>query len=273
MIGNSDRYEIPRWAIMWGVAWGLFSILKLLTWANRTSKSAPVWKHVAYLVAWPGMDVDTFLTVPALHPPALGAWAFAFSKMLGGLAVLLLVVPQFPSDQPFLLGWVGMWGIVFLLHFGLFDVLACCWQACGIKAVPIMNWPLRSRSLAEFWGQRWNLAFRDLTHRYLFRPLVPLAGPVGALFMGFVVSGLIHDVVISLPAGGGYGLPTAYFLLQGAALIFERSRWGRALGPGHGWQGWIFAACVVLIPCPLLFHRPFVCGVMFPFLQWLGLNT
>jgi alginate O-acetyltransferase complex protein AlgI len=258
---------------MWGVALGMFAALKLVTWAKRTVTSAKLWKQLAYLLGWPGMDADAFLEARPKHPPAIGTWAFAWIKMLFGLAVLLLVVPRLPAGHPYLIGWVGMWGIVFLLHFGLFDVLACTWQQLGIRAVPIMNWPPLAKSLSEFWGQRWNLAFRDATHRYLFRPLVRVIGPVGAMLSGFLVSGLIHDLVISLPAGGGYGLPTVYFMLQGFAILLERSRWGRATGLDRGWRGWVFAASVVVLPCPLLFHPPFVCGVMFPFFQWLGLTS
>tara|TARA_B100000949_G_C13863546_1_gene277596 strand:+ start:42 stop:323 length:282 start_codon:yes stop_codon:yes gene_type:complete len=88
--------------------------------------------------------------------------------------------------------------------------------------------------------------------------------------VGFVFSGLVHDVVISVPAGGGYGRPTLFFLLQGVAMFFERSRVGRSLGLGRGWCGWLFTLVVLLGPVGLLFHRPFVVEVVVPFLEAMG---
>jgi hypothetical protein len=112
------------------------------------------------------------------------------------------------------------------------------WQSLGVKAEPIMSAPLRSTSLGEFWGKRWNLGFRQLAHELIFRPLHRTLGPNTAGFLVFAVSGLIHDLVISLPARGGYGLPTLYFLLQGTGVTVERSRsvsasdWGRECAAG-----------------------------------------
>ena len=68
------------------------------------------------------------------------------------------------------------------------------------------------------WGKRWNLGFRQLAHELIFRPLYRTLGPETAGFLVFTASGLIHDLVISLPARGGYGLPTLYFLIQGAGV-------------------------------------------------------
>src|ERR1022692_4792814 len=75
--------------------------------------------------------------------------------------------------------------------------------------------PSRNRrlaSIAEFWGRRWNSAFRDLAHPFVFVPAARRWGLVVALWVSFAVSGFAHELVISVPAGAGFGLPTAYFL-------------------------------------------------------------
>ncbi|HLY73959.1 MAG TPA: hypothetical protein VKU80_07550, partial [Planctomycetota bacterium] len=73
----------------------------------------------------------------------------------------------------------------------------------------------------------------------------------------FVFSGLLHEGLLSVPVGGGYGLPSAYFLLHGLLLLAER-RWG--LG-GRAWT--LFW---VLVPAPLLFHPWFVRSLIWPLL-------
>ena len=109
---------------------------------------------------------------------------------------------------------------------GTFQLLAFLWQNADVSAMPIMRAPLRSHSLSEFWGKRWNLGFRQLSHDLIFRPLHGLLGVGGAGFLVFVISGLLHDLVISVPAKGGYGLPTIYFVVQGAGVAVERSKIG-----------------------------------------------
>ena len=135
-----------------------------------------------------------------------------------------------------------MAGLVLLLHFGSFQIVALMWQSAGMNAKPIMSAPLRATSLAEFWGKRWNLGFRQLGYELIFRPLHRVLGVELAGLLVFLVSGLIHDLVISVPARGGYGLPTGYFLLQGAGITMEHSRWGKRLGLAHGARGWLFMA-------------------------------
>ena len=64
--------------------------------------------------------------------------------------------------------------------------------------------PLRSTSVSEFWGKRWNTAFRDITFKFLFRPLARRFSVGIALILAFLFSGLVHDLVVSVPARGGW---------------------------------------------------------------------
>jgi len=264
---------------MWLLAFSIYGGCKWLTWRRtaagkgrvETCPTAAVWRHVGYLLAWPGLDAAAFLSPRAIpRRPTPAEWFFAFVKLCAGLAVLFVAARRAPADYPYLAGWIGMVGIVMALHFGLFHLLSCAWRSAGVDAKPLMNWPLAASSLADFWGRRWNTAFRDLTHRFLFRPLTPRLGPRGAVFTGFVFSGLVHDLVISVPAGGGYGGPTLFFVIQGAGILAQRSRLGRKFGLETGWRGWLFTMTALVGPAVLLFHDPFVTGVVVPFLHALG---
>src|SRR5690606_20503092 len=125
-----------------------------------------------------------------------------------------------------------------------------------------------ANTVSNYWGTRWNTAFRDLAQRFIFRPLLQNRfHPALATMAVFLISGLVHDLVISLPAGGGWGLPTIYFLIQGLAILLERSRFGTRWGLGDGWRGRAFAWATVLLPAPLLFHSYFLHRIILPMVQ------
>ena len=223
------------------VGTGVFGLRlgEMLCLDQTAAGEPPAWKHAAFLLAWPGMDAAAFLDGRRADRPTASEWCLALGMMVIGVLMLAAVCPLMGEGDGILFGWIGMLGIVFVLHFGAFHLLACVWRACGLRAAPIMNWPIAARSLTDFWGRRWNLAFHELANRFCFRPLLRSLGPAGALFASFVASGLVHDLIISVPAGGGYGLPTAYFTLQGAGILAQRSRLGARLGLGGGVRGWL----------------------------------
>jgi len=263
------RNFLPAWAFMWILAFAIFYGLKWLTWWKaRVLVEHPAWRSTAYLLAWPGMDAEAFLDVRQHIPsPPARMWLWTTLETALGAALLWVVARSIPQAEPLLRGWLGMVGLILLLHFGTFQMVSLMWQSIGVKAVPIMMAPLRSVSLGEFWGRRWNLGFRQLAHELVFRPLYRTLGAGLAGFSVFVVSGLIHDLVISLPARGGYGLPTAYFVLQGVGITIERSTSGKRIGLGHGWVGWLFTVLFVAGPVFWLFHPWFVLRVILPFMH------
>jgi predicted DCC family thiol-disulfide oxidoreductase YuxK len=264
---------MPRWTFMWVMAFSLYAGCKWLTYSEARAGGAGSdrLRALGYLLAWPGMDATAFLRKTVRLPqPRPSEWIAAAVKTSIGATLIWVVARTALPVNPLLAGWLGMLGLIFLLHFGTFHLLSLAWRSIGVNAMPVMQNPLRSLSLAEFWGRRWNTAFHELATRFTFRPLRPLVGAAFATLLVFLASGLIHELVISVPAQGGYALPTGYFLIQGLGVAGERTRAGRRLGLGRGWRGWLFALVVAGGPAFWLFPPPFVRHVILPMLAFIG---
>ncbi len=267
------RGILPAWGFMWLLAFALYFGCKWLTWrrALRQNPQTKRWISLGYLLAWVGMDSGEFMRGQRKfgRPEAI-EWIWPVARILLGVTLVWLVARHFSGAHPLAAGWIGMIGVILCLHFGSFHLLALCWQHIGVDAKPIMRQPLRSMSLTDFWGRRWNAAFHFLAHDLVFRPVLRRVGITGATLAAFLVSGLIHELLISLPARGGYGLPTMYFAIQGMGVISQRSSFGKRLGLGHGRRGWLFTVLFVAGPVFWLFHPVFVHNVILPMLQAIG---
>jgi len=266
------RSHVTPWIFMWLMVGAIFCGCKWLTfWRARQHVDSSLARSLGYLFAWAGMDAASFLGSHrsrgnmSLRPCRI---FLTVTKILLG-ALFLFGLGRLASNQ-LLAGWIGMIGMILILHFGLFDLAAMAWRIAGINAQPIMNAPIRATSLSEFWGRRWNGAFNQLVVDVLFRRLARSIGIVRATLTAFLLSGLIHELVISLPAGAGYGLPTAYFLLQGWGVVVQRSIVGKRLELRRGILGRIFTMLIAAGPAFWLFHPPFVRNVILPFMKAIG---
>jgi len=263
----------PAWLFMWLLAWSLFFGCKWLTWRRgvRVNDNVGCLMSLGYLFGWVGMDTKRFFRrMPVRFHPKWSDWVWPVANILTGAVLIWMLARQMVEAWPIVAGWTGMVGIVLCLHFGLFQLVALMWRRAGVMATPLMQEPWRSASLAEFWGRRWNSGFHDLANELIFRPLIGKCGTAGAMLMVFLVSGLIHDLIISVPARGGYGLPTAYFLFQGLAVLFERTTMAKRIGLGRGWRGWSFVVICTMGPAYWLFHPIFIHNVILPMLQAIG---
>lgn len=272
IVAFAFRPNLAPWCFMWTLAAAIFFGCKWQSWWHaRAVSGTTLGRSVGYLFGWPGMDATTFLD-PKQHAqrPEAEEWFWAIVKTAFGVLLLWGVARRVPPRSDLLVGWVGMLGIILVLHFGTFHVLSLLWRSAGVDARPIMQAPLSAMSLSDFWGRRWNLGFRQLTYRLIFQPARSRSGLVPATLLSFFASELIHDLVISIPARSGYGLPTCYFVLQGLGVLFERSMPGKKLGLSSGPRGWLFAVFCAGAPAYLLFHPWFVRGVILPFLAAIG---
>lgn len=258
-------------AAMVTVAAGLFLILKVFTFASQAHPRKS-WRYLPlWCVATPTLNACDFFASPQSRPEM--RWTSDFLQpmlfALAGLITIVVVVPSLTKHSAYLSGYMAIAALLAVFHFGLLHLVVSLWNLAGFNLKPLMNAPWSAHSVAEFWGQRWNTAFRDLVHRHIFLPTLRSHGQLWAILCVFIASGLIHEIAISVPARGGYGGPTLYFLIQAAAVFAERYAPGSHTAPGRVARR-IATGIVLLLPVPLLFHEPFRDRVILPLLLGRG---
>jgi alginate O-acetyltransferase complex protein AlgI len=234
----------------------------------------PAWRWLGFAALWPGMRPGLFADARRGARP--GAWALVGLGCLYGVLGLALAClawlvwhharPPLPDGAARVLATVLLLPrLSLMLHFGIFNVLAGLWRRAGVDARPLFRAPLAARSLNDFWSRRWNLAFSEMTALAVYRPLSARLGRRAALVSAFLASGLLHELAISVPPLAGFGLPLLYFLLHGVLVLTERAL-ENAGRPVSGWGRWahVWVLAWLLLPLPILFHRPFLRGVVWP---------
>lgn len=261
---------LPTCLRMWALVGAEVLAVKwlMLRFALGRGEVPDAARQLAFLFGWAGTDATRFLR-SAAEPVRAVEWVWAATHLATGIA-LALTGAQLVGTSPVAGAWLGMLGMVFAAHFGGTQLLALAWRTRGVDAPPLMRSPIAATSLADFWGARWNLAFAVPARDLLFKPLARRICAAQATLVVFAGSGLLHETVIALPAGGGWGWPTAYFLLQGVAVLFEKSLAGRALGLGNGAHGWLYVLACTAGPAWWLFPPGFATTVIVPMLSALN---
>lgn len=131
-------------------------------------------------------------------------------------------------------------------HFGALRVLKGVHRANGFAVRTLFPNVLKARGVGDFWSRRWNVGYSQMMQRLVGRPVTGKAGRKVGLMAVFLISGLLHELAITLPVGAGYWLPTLYFCGHGVLVLLEQ-RWGRPLGK---------VPALVLVAAPL--------GLLFP---------
>lgn len=229
-----------------------FVVMKVVVVAVSGTRLTPgQWLAFA---GWFGMRPELFTrrVDPRPEPFARGLGAIA-----AGAALLLLARAV---ASPALVFVIALPALSLILHFGVVDLATALYRRNGWPVNEPFRNPLASRSLSEFWSRRWNVGFSEMIAVTVHRPVRRHAGDTAALMASFLASGLLHEIAISVPVRAGFGLPTLYFLLHGVLVGIER-RFPRVAS--RAWTLFWLAA-----PLPILFHPPFMRGVVGPLIGW-----
>ena len=225
------------------------------------------FQWIAFALGWFGMRPQPFENLPSSPLPGLEMIIKGASRIIIGFILLYFstlteryrFANVFYVTQLFLLA-----GFSFILHFGLFNLLAALWRWMGVETYELFRSPLKSNSLKEFWGKRWNLAFSEMSTIISFRPLRGIIGVEKAIIVSFLLSGLLHEIVISFPVNSGYGLPMLYFIIQAAAMQLESTSGLAKEMIRHPILSHLWVLGFLLLPLPLLFHPDFIRYVLIP---------
>lgn len=237
----------------------LLTCMKVVTAATYPMLRFTWQKWFLYCFTWVGMNPEVFFK--HLDKPNYSLLFRGLLFFFVGSAILLTI--KFiikPIDVPrgfqyYPLSLLLLVGLSLFLHFGLLNINAWLLQLCGYPAYSLFRAPLTAKSLTDFWGKRWNLAFTEMTSVSVYRPLSKSISSTTALGVSFLVSGLLHEIALSLPVQNGYGLPLAYFVIQLLLVVIEQQI--IKTKPGILW---VIAGLV--LPLPILFH-PFIMKAVF----------
>ena len=151
--------------------------------------------------------------------------------------------------------------VPFLLLIGesLVAIMNLFLLPCGYLLPALHYRPWAARSIADFWGNRWNLWFSDWSRYVIFGRL--RRRPMFALFLVFAASGIMHEWVINFPlycVTGRilFGTMMVYFLLQAVGILVERHFLN-----GHPRLMVMFVWLVVFVPSPLALNEGYLRGL------------
>lgn len=236
---------------------------------------------LVFCVGWLGMRIETFNGLGKGHRDDWFAYVKkGFVRLLAGLVFMSLAfaVSRLSTDslslpiKKIVITLLMFVGFSLVVHFGIINLMAGMWRRIGADCRSMFRAPLASFSLREFWGRRWNIGFSEMTALGVYRPLRTRLGTQGATFIGFVFSGMLHELAITVPVMECLGLPLCYFAVHGCAMQVETQLERRGVVfRDHSVLARIWTSAWLVLPLPLLFPKPFLRAVLWPMIEWYPL--
>lgn len=229
-------------ARMVGICVVLLAGMKALVyraWGGKLS----LGRYLVFALGWFGMDPGSF-------GKRRSGLSWKNDLLLG---VLLMVLGMLGAWVVWKMEWQQILVMFFPMslgfHFGALRVLKGGLRRAGFPVRTLFPNVLRARGLGDFWSLRWNVGYSQMMQRLVGRSVDRCFGRAWGVMAVFFVSGLLHEVAITLPVNAGYGLPTLYFSVHGLLVVLE-TKWGRSFGK-------VGSLLLVMVPLGFLFPPEF----------------
>jgi hypothetical protein len=186
--------------------------------------------------------LDRGLSIRAVGFAVLAGAVFWFGSTYSG-----------PWNQ--LVAWSTIVAFLYALMEAIVGGIRLFHALAGIHVDPIQKDPIKARSVAEFWSERWNLPVTHWLHEAFFHPLAKRGHPQAGVMAAFGISALFHGWLLFLAVDWRMGLMAAgFFVLQLPAIAVERRwrvrKWSAAAA--HAWTLLFLLAASPLLTVPLL---------------------
>ena len=206
------------------VSWRVLHIFSLVdTRLLRRSQPTTHWAVLIRLAAFGAASWATLSLLDRSHR----AWI----QWLLGVAFVYALIEAVAALVRLALGWLGF------------------------RAPPLHEDPILSRSVREFWAERWNRVISRILATHAFIPLARSGHPGWGLFLSFLASGIGHAYFVWVAAGFQMAIwMLSFFLLQWLAVALE-SAWGVERWPsglGRSWTGTFMLVTSPLFIVPAL---------------------
>lgn len=242
------EYPTYRAFVALGSLWFLARVIELV----RARGSIPAGRRAWHVVG----IVDTLRArhmAPTVDMPALTRLLVCAPLVVAGLAGVTFSNQLLSGAPRLAVRWLTGTLFAYASVEVVVSAVILAYAALGIDPRPLHDDPIRSKTITEFWGRRWNRAVHRFLKLTVFAPVARRGYTELGMALSFVVSAFIHFAFM-LPAAGLFwaGMMGAFFLVQLPFLWAERAL-GIARWPAPLARTWTLTLLLVSSP---LFVEP-----------------
>ncbi len=172
-----------------------------------------------YIVGWPDASIDGFrapLLGPRL-PIAVRSLSTCAAKLVGGLALTVVGASLGLPLRSLALDRVLMMLEIWALGSGFSDLVVGASALRGYHVTHAFDWPVRARSVLDFWARYDRWVGRGLK-RNVYDRLAPRGRVLGVLAT-FGASGVAHEYLFDVVVPQMIGRQMLFFSLHGVAAV------------------------------------------------------